>query len=293
MRITQGMISNNMLTNLTKSYSNLNKYMDQLNTGNKISKPSDNPFIAIKGMDYRTQLAQVEQYKSNTTEVDLWMDNSDSALDGVSSGLKRMQELAIQASNGTYSESERKNVLEEAKQIKADLISIANRKVNDRYIFNGTDTNHALITEDANGVVTVNSGQQPVKIHVADNIELQANVNGEKVFGGDFFKNIDGFIKALGDNNQADIEKGIDTLQANIDTVINQRADLGARMNRMDLIKNRLDSQEITAKDVMSKNEKVDYEKAITDLLTQETMHRAALAAGSRVIQPSLVDFLR
>jgi len=292
MRITQGMISNNMMSNLTKSYSSMNKYMDQLNTGKKISKPSDNPFIAIKGLDYRTQLAQVEQYKGNASEVDLWMDNSDSALNGVTAGLQRLQDLARQGANGTYSESERLNMKAEAEQIKDDLISIANRKVNDRYIFNGTDTKTPLLDKD--GVMSEDSkNQKPILIHVAENIELQANVDGAKVFGGDFFKNIDDFIQALDSNDQTGIGKAIGTLQANIDTSVNERANLGARMNRLDLIKNRLDNQEITATDIMSKNENVDYEKAITDLLTQETMHRAALAAGSRVIQPTLVDFLR
>jgi len=293
MRITQGMISNNMLNNLTKSYSQLNKYMDQLNTGMKITKPSDDPFIAVKGLSYRSQVVRVQQYKSNTNEAHQWLDNSDTALNGATQALQRLKDLAIQGANDPYNAEQRKNIREEVEQLKKELIDLTNTKLNDKYIFNGTDTTNPPATIAGDGSVTVNTTQKPVEISVSDNIELPVNVDGGKVFGGDFFARIDKFISALDNNDQAGIDTAIGDMDKNIDSVVNARAELGARMNRLDLIEDRLSQQEINAKDIMSKNENVDYEKAITDLLTQETMHRAALAAGSRVIQPSLVDFLR
>ena len=51
--------------------------------------------------------------------------------------------------------------------------------------------------------------------------------------------------------------------------------------------------KKVSAKKQMSENEDVDYEKAITEMITQEAIHRAALSVGARIIQPSLVDFLR
>lgn len=53
----------------------------------------------MKGMSYRSQLAEVEQFQRNTGEVNTWMDNSDAALDKATSALQRMNELAVQASN--------------------------------------------------------------------------------------------------------------------------------------------------------------------------------------------------
>jgi len=64
-------------------------------------------------------------------------------------------------------------------------------------------------------------------------------------------------------------------------------------MNRVELIENRLDQQEVIATQMMSNNEDVDYTEAITKLITQESLHRAALSAGARIIQPTLLDFLR
>jgi flagellar hook-associated protein 3 FlgL len=64
-------------------------------------------------------------------------------------------------------------------------------------------------------------------------------------------------------------------------------------MNRVELMEDRINQQEVIAKKVLSDNEDVDMERVITDLKVQESVHRAALAVGARIIQPTLVDFLR
>ncbi|MCG3420574.1 flagellar hook-associated protein FlgL [Oceanobacillus jordanicus] len=290
MRITQGMLSNNMLRNLTSSYSKMDTLMDQVSTGKKINRPSDDPVIAMKGMGYRTELKQIEQYKRNTSEVHNWMDNTDSALDKATQTMQKLRELAVQASNDTYDASERENIMNEVTQLKEHMMDIANTSVNGKYIFNGTDTETPPVNEDGEFEP---SSTSPVLIDVAGGTKLQANVNPEDVFGNDLFANIDSFIADLESNDQEAIEGNISSLQGGIDNIINARADLGARMNRLELVENRLSEQEIVATSTMAENEDVDYEKAITELITQESLHRAALSAGSKIIQPSLIDFLR
>ncbi|RIU94500.1 flagellar hook-associated protein FlgL [Oceanobacillus picturae] len=290
MRITQGMLSNNMLRNLTSSYSKMDTLMDQVSTGKKINRPSDDPVIAMKGMGYRTELKQIEQYKRNTSEVHNWMDNTDSALDKATQTMQKLRELAVQASNDTYDASERENIMNEVTQLKEHMMDIANTSVNGKYIFNGTDTETPPVNEDGEFDP---SSTSPVLIDVAGGTKLQANVNPEDVFGNDLFANIDSFIADLESNDQEAIEGNISSLQGGIDNIINARADLGARMNRLELVENRLSEQEIVATQTMAENEDVDYEKAITELITQESLHRAALSAGSKIIQPSLIDFLR
>lgn len=270
-------------------------YMDQLSTGKKINKPSDDPVIAVKGMDYRTQLRQVEQYQRNTNEVHNWMDNSDAALDKATQALQKMRELAVQASNDTYGEEERENIKVEVEQLKKHLKDIANTKVNDKYIFNGTSTDEAAISVAENGDLSFNYSDvhEPVLIEVASGTKLQANVDASGIFGEDLFDKIDKFSTALSDNDQDGIDASIGALDENIDNVINARADLGARMNRLELVENRLGEQEVIATKSLSENEDIEYDKVITQLLTQESLLRASLSAGSRIIQPSLMDFLR
>ena len=85
----------------------------------------------------------------------------------------------------------------------------------------------------------------------------------------------------------------IEDIDNHIANVNNTRSELGARYNRVELMENRIDQQEIIVKEKMSENEDIDFEKVVTEMLTQESVHRAALAVGARVIQPSLMDFLR
>lgn len=292
MRVTQGMISNNMLRNLGNSYSKMNTYLDQLSTGKKINLPSDDPVVAMKGINFRREVASVEQYKRNTNEVHNWMDNSDASLDKATQALQKLRDLAVQASNDTYDSEERENMMEEAKQLKEHLIDIGNTKVNGNYIFNGVNTDEKPIIND-DGEVEIEHNNKKVMIEVAKGTDMQANVNPEKVFNEEMFETIDDFIERLGGDAEEPINQSIEDIDEAINNTVNARADLGARMNRLELVENRLDEQEVIAKATMSENEDVEVEKAITNLITQETMHRAALSAGSRIIQPSLLDFLR
>src|SRR5690625_3596790 len=294
MRITQTMLSNNMLNNLMNSQVKMDKYLEQLYTGKKISRPSDDPVIAMKGINYRAQLAQVEQFKRNTGEVNNWMDNSDAALDNATKAMHRLRDLVVKAGNAAYGDEELQSIKAEAEQIKLDLIDIANTKVNDKYIFNGTNTSEKPIVD---GMPNHTEPITPVMIEVSNGTRIQANVDASEIFDEDFFGAINEFIDLLdrdgAEGESFDIGNTLDSIDEQTKGIINARADLGSRMNRLELIESRLADQEIIATRTMSNNEDIDFEVAITNLITQESLHRAALAAGSRVIQPTLIDFLR
>lgn len=287
MRVTQSMISSNLLRNISNNYSELNKYMNQLQTGKKITRISEDPLVAIKGIGHRTEVSRVQQYRRNLNEVQNWFDNTDSALDKATSAMQRLRELAIQASNGTNDDNELESIRMEAEQLKLHLIDIVNTNVNDKYIFNGTNTDNPPFQE---GAEFPTFDENPVLIPIADETTLKANINGKEVFD-DVFTAVDHFIEAL--ENDGDLSSSISELDNGINSIINARADLGARMNRLELIDNRLSEKEILATKSLSENEDVDFAEAITNLITQESIHRAALAAGSRIIQPTLIDFLR
>ncbi len=297
MRVTQNMISNNLLRNISRSYQELDKYMNQLSTGKKITKPSDDPVIAMKGMGYRSEVKQVQQFQRNLNEVYNWFDNTDAALDKATLALQRVRELTVQASNGTNDDTELESIAKEIRQIGEHLKEIANTKINDKYIFNGTNTNESPFDDSGNFVPNTES----VKIEVSKGTLLKVNVDPKEVFGVtddnqdyvDVFTTIEKLTEVLENGNSDEIDAYLGKLDQHITQVLNARADLGARMNRVELIENRLDQQEVIATQMMSNNEDVDYTEAITKLITQESLHRAALSAGARIIQPTLLDFLR
>ncbi|SDH19537.1 flagellar hook-associated protein 3 FlgL [Alteribacillus persepolensis] len=373
MRVTQTMLAQNSLRHLSQSYDQLGRLQDQLSTGKKITRASQDPVAAMNGMRYRSQSAEVQQFQRNSGEVYNWMESSDDALDKATQALHRVRELATQAANDSYDENQRANIAKEVSQLYEHLVSMANTKSNDKYIFNGADTtnppvdqdgldlslssiedlpndekeqhsiafrgnvyryeetdgdevtfknehNHTTITIDFAGdeaavshksegdttelrdrdVVlarndAVSADKKDVEMELLQGVTIPVNANAENVFSSALFGDVKRLEKALEDP-EADGEElttFIDTIDQHVDNMVNERAEMGARLNRVEMIEERLGSQEVIAERIMSENEDADMEKVITDLMSQENVHRAALGAGARIIQPTLMDFLR
>jgi len=262
----------------------MGKLQDQLNTGKKVNRPSDDPVVAMKGMAYRMQVDKVAQFQRNLGEVNNYIDSSDDALDKVGQAMHRAKELVTSAANGTMTAGDKEMVQSELDQIRKHIQDLANTKVGDKYIFSGTKTATPLYNGTA--FVSDPAFSKNVDVEVFDGVTININTDA-----ADLFKGIDEMFDNF--NADTDFSAAIADIDAQMDKVLTSRADIGARQNRVEMMGERLDSQEASAKKQMSENEDIDYEKVITDMLTQESIHRAALSVGSRIIQPSLVDFLR
>ena len=289
------MLANNSLRHLSESYARLGKYQDQLATGKKITRPSDDPVVAMKGMNYRSNLGEIKQYQRNLSEVYLWMDNSEAAIDQTNSALQRIRELVIQGKNGTLSEDDKQSVAKEINQMKLDIASVANTKVSGRYIFNGTDVDQAPVKVDsaAGTIEQVTINTEPYQVEISRGIRLTANVNAENIFSQELFDTIQSIEDTLNGTGTDDFDQLLSDLDGHLDNLNAERSELGARYNRLEMIEARIGQQEVMANQVLSDNEDIDIERVITDLMVQESVHRAALGVGSRIIQPTLLDFLR
>ncbi|WP_434168107.1 flagellar hook-associated protein FlgL [Peribacillus frigoritolerans] len=292
MRVTQSMLTNNMLSNLSSSYEKMSRLQEQVSSQKKFSKPSDNPVAAMMGMGYRTNLNQIGQYQSNIAEATNWIDSTDDAITESVSALQRIRELTVQGSNGTYEGEQLKTITEEIKQLKEHLITLGDTQIGGKYIFNGQDTNvRPSSVKDGNGNTVYGTGD--INLEVFSGISLKINTDGSKIFGDVLAAggSIDQTIEAL--ENGGDVSDTLEGLDATINTFLGMQAQVGARQNRIELMTDRLKQQEVFATEILSKNEDVDIEKAIMDLTTQESVHSAALSIGAKIMQPSLLDFLR
>lgn len=303
MRITNNMLINNMMLNLSNNLNRTQKYQHQLATGKKIRIPADDPIVASKSLKLRTDVAEVLQYKRNTEDAISWMDITESTMKQMTEVVHRFRELTNQAANGTNTPEELQKIKAETEQLKKQIINLANATYAGRYIFSGFKTDKPLLNEDGEFNIDIDNDEQLMyEIGIGDYI----NVN---VPGSDLFNNgaaatggttksafVDVFDKAI-NALEVDDKDALSGLLADIDDQLNNllrvRAGLGARMNRVELTANRLDDDNVNFTNLMSKNEDVDIAEAIMNLMNEENVYRASLATGSRVIQPSLVDFLR
>jgi flagellar hook-associated protein 3 FlgL len=294
MRVTQGMLSNNMLRNLNQSYSKLNDYQNQVSTGKKITRPSDNPTVAVQAMSYRTNLTEIEQFKTNFSKAYSSIDNADTALDDATQALQRIRELTVQASNDTNNTEDRHAIQNEINELKEHLMGIANTKVEDNYIFNGGNTKNAPVVV-VNGK-TINTGTEgeAITIELSKGVSMPVSIKGSDVFSTTFFENIEELQEKLKTGSSGEeLQTYLSKLDANMSAVSTARSQLGAKYNRIEVMEARTDEQEITFKRLLSDTEDVEFEKALIDLQAQTSVHQAALAVGSKIIQPTLMDFLR
>lgn len=294
LRVTQNILSQNMLFNLQRNNKAMDKYQEQTSSGKKINKPSDDPVVAVRSMFYRSSLNEIDQYKRNADDGLSWMTATDEALDEVTSVVQRVRELVVQGQNGTNSPADKEAITQEINQLKEHLGEIANTQIAGKYIFAGTDVKTAPYRVDPDNADSVkafrNSNNGKLELQVGQTNNVQINILGTDVFSyGD-----DGIFKLL-DNIVTNIDSGdhLKSLDNQIDNILGKRAELGARMNRMELSMSRIEGLEVSTTQLLSTEEDVDISMVITNLKAQENVQRAALAVGARIIQPTLMDFLR
>lgn len=304
MRVTQSMLSNTMLRNLNTSYTKMATMQQQISTGSKLLRPSDDPVGTTKAMSYRTQLQQNAQYDENLDTATKWLDTTDTALGSITSAMTRVQELITQAANDTNQDVDRQKILVEIKQIQQEIHDLANTKVGDTYIFSGTRTSEPLYKEGE--LQDIDGLDQDVNIEIYNDIQLGVNTTGAVTM----FSKLDAVFEKIeealstegtsgtdignllgGTNSQEDLD--YETIQGTIDLVLKERAEVGAKQNRVDMMADRLALQKETLTKQQSNVEDVEYEEAITNLITQESIHNASLSVGGRIIQQTLVDFIR
>ncbi len=126
----------------------------------------------MRGINYRSELGKVEQFDRNMGELRNWMETSDETMNQSGQALSRVREIIVQASNDTYEEEQRESMSKEVDQIKNHLIDLANTKVNNKYIFNGTNTLEARFTDDGE-LIANPKNDEAVMIEVSEGIQIK------------------------------------------------------------------------------------------------------------------------
>jgi flagellar hook-associated protein 3 FlgL len=208
----------------------------------------------------------------------------------------RVRELTLQGMNGSTDPVQRGNIAQEVISLRDTLIGMANTKYLDRPIFGGNSGGTAAY--DASGAFVGSAGDQ-IERRVGPNQKVRINLTGPELFGadgsgaaGNLFQIVNQIANDLQTNPSA-LSTDLTALDSQLVTVQNQLGAIGARYNQVDGMKSRAEDQQVTMKNGLSEVENIDLPKTIVDLQLQEIAYKSALSATSRVIQPSLLDFLR
>lgn len=296
-RVTQGTISQATIEGLQSALGRVQRQQEKLATGKEISRPSDDPGGTVAALTYRSDIRRNDQYSRNGQNGLDWLGTADSTISGMTTMVQRAKTLTLQAANGSLSADERTAIAEEMDTLRQGLIGMANTTYMNRPIFGGTASNGTgtTIAYDANGNYQGDNGQ--VMRNVAPGVQVAVNVNGPQLFGSGatgLFNVLGQISQDLRSNNPAALtQTDIGNLDSAMTQLQNTHAVVGARYDRVQSMKTLADNTSVNLKSGLSEVEDADLPKAITDLQLQQVSYQAALAATAKVIQPSLVDFLR
>lgn len=299
-RVSQGSLARLTIDNMQQSLTKLQSIQGKLSSGKELNRPSDNPSATAAALGYRTDIRRADQFSRNAQDGLDRLGLADSTLTSMLDQVQRVRDLALRGSSASMSAEERSAMAAEVDTIRQGLIAQANTDYLGHPIFAGTysSSSGTTIAYDSNGVYQGDSGQ--LMRSVGKGTTAPVSVTGPEVFGSGstgLFAVLDQISTDLRSANPTDTGNlsavDVGNLDAATTTMQNTLATVGARYNRLETIKTQNDDRTVTLKGSLAEVEDIDLPKAITDLQLQQTAYQAALAATAKMIQPSLVDFLR
>ncbi|MDJ0925429.1 MAG: flagellar hook-associated protein FlgL [Acidimicrobiia bacterium] len=281
---------------LTRINSRLSEYaatQDQLASGKRIRKPSDDPIGMNRALELRASLRAREQEGRNAADGKMWMDLADSKLQDVVGQLQRARELAVRGATYTGPQ-ERDAIAQEIGQIREDIVAVANGSHQGRGLFSGFSAGDAV--QKVAGTWTYVGDNGEINRRVSENEVVTINITADEAFGftagKDVFTVLDELEAALYADDTAGIETALADVDDSLQTVLGGLGIIGARANQIETAMARNADEVITLTQQLSSLEDVDIAEAVMELQLQQTAYEAALAAFARSSQSSLVDFL-
>jgi flagellar hook-associated protein 3 FlgL len=295
LRVTPRTAQRIAIQGLEANLSRMTKLQEQMATGKQINRPSDSPISTVSAMQYRSDIRRNEQFTRNANDGLNWLGIADETLTGLMETVGRVRELVIRGKNASMGPGERANVAAEVATLKDTLVGLANTKYLDRPIFAG---NAEVASAYDSAGAFIGSVGDVVERRVGPNMKVRVNVTGPEAFGAE--NGVDGslfeVVQKIVDDlivNPSGLDADLGTLDDRVVSLQNQLGAIGARYHQVEGMRDRSEATNITLSNGLSEIENIDLPRTIVDLQLQEVAYQSALAATARVIQPSLVDFLR
>ena len=324
MRITNASMVRSHLYDTQNNLTNMSKINQQISTGKVINTVSDDPHKAIKIMNINNEIKYTEKYNYNIDETVGWMNTTDGALDNVGNLLGEIKETILKVGNGTYSQNEMKSLNEDMNEKIKQLADTLNSTHGGKCLFGGSSVDDAPITvienpdgtvklefsKDKNGQTIPNTDDLKADISSGINIDYNISVgeilnikdgNGNTVNLLDEINNLSTLMNDIANGDEQTAAKAKETLlndtKGKIDTlfdhVVNERTSLGVRVSTAEKIKELNDEDILNIQDVLSKTQDTDVVEKFIELKSAEMIYQASIQVGAKLIQPTILDYIR
>lgn len=312
MRTTFSSTYRNLLQILNQNASRLQDAQISVATGKRLVKASDDPASVGPLLSSKAQLQAADTYISNTTVTLDRLNSQDTQLGQADNVLARAIELTIAAGNGIYGASERTVMANEISDLKAEMLSIANSRLGDRYFYGGfQDRTPPFAVNPAYDPVLdprpvlYNGDYGAVELEVAPGERMVVNFTGNAVFLGDedgdgavdggqvdIFNVLTSLEEALLVNDQTGAMAQLDRLYTAQEQIGVYRGRTGAASNRLDRAHAEMLDVQLDLEGTISRYEDVDLAEAFSMMAQQEQALEAAMSITGRISKLSILDYL-
>lgn len=303
MRVTDSLMSQSFLKNLSANTENVMKYQNQLSTLKEVSKPSDDPLKVSKILDLNNSIIQNDQYKTTINDAIQWTNVQDSALSSATESMQRIKTLIQYSANGTLSSEDRQANKAEIESEIQGVVDAFNTNFGGRYVFAGKNTTVKPFEVDS-----VDGEIIGIKYHgtdkdngnlsreIAPGVSVELNTDGRNLMNaqekgdlGTFFSEV---LTALDEDNTEELSSLLDRADQEIENVVSNRSKTGAIYNRLNATLERNDSEMLNLKTMLSENQDVDLAEKYMEYTMESTAYQAALSMGTKILQTSILDYL-
>ncbi|WP_104138922.1 flagellar hook-associated protein FlgL [Cryobacterium sp. Y62] len=282
--------------NLQENMAQLSKLQEQASTLKGINRSSDDPTAAASALAVRAEQAATGQYSRNANDGDNWLTTIDSAMSATSDIMIRVRDLTVQGANGAVSATAKEAIAVELEGLKAELLTQANTTYVGRSVFAGNSNARAAFTTDTSGNLTYNGVAGTVERRISADTTVRVDGDGAAIFGGSagesVFDLLDDVIASLrGDGT--DVSSYLGNIDTRMGKMTSEWATIGARQVQIERAQENLLSKTGALETQRVGLEDVDLTQIVLELQLQQVSYQSALAVTAKVLQPTLMDFLR
>ena len=314
MRITNSILFRNALSDLNRLRERMAQSQEQASTGLRINRPSDDPAGAGRIQLLKSSLEALTQYERTIAGTRARVAASETAVANASAVLIRARELAISGANGTMDAGTRAQIAVEVESLHASLVSEANSRFAGGYVFAGFASDAPPFESvgafgtppPASPVVGFVGDPNEIEVEIEEGIRVSASFDGRRIFMGDgdgdglpdagrddVFDVLADLRDALMLNDPVAASAALPRIDAVLDQLQVERTAIGTVESRLQVSEERLAGRSLELELHLSRLEDADLAEVISNLTREESALRASLETMSRLLSPSLMDFLR
>lgn len=298
MRVSTGQLQQLTMDGFQRGAVKFSQVSQQMSSGNRILKPSDDPLGSVQLMALKKEQANIKQYDDNINNAKRQLGSAETYISSMSDTLLKLRDLTLEAGNGSYGLAERQALASEMQSLKEALMDSANAQAsNGKYLFSGSQVNTPPISGPVAGAYSYDGDNIVRQVSVSSGVQISSNFDIEDVFfnGGDFFQEMDDFINVL-NTQTGSVATDVATMLNDLDTSINSNlkllTDVGSRINSLNKIQLTNNDIQLYSQTLQLELESLDYADASMQLSQSELALQATQSVYIKATKLNLFNQL-